>query len=121
MQFLLQLTPPHTQKNMQTRAHVRTRTQPPLTLLLPPLSRPTQKPAAPSPAPRLGMSHAAIIQAVCYEEKQLGFGPGTPEGIRLLAEACMSRHPEERPSFADVLDVLEPLGAALAAQMQADG
>ncbi len=32
-----------------------------------------------------------------------------PEAVRLLARAAMARAPGERPSFADILEVLAPL------------
>jgi hypothetical protein len=59
------------------------------------------------------MGHAAIVQAVCIEGRALQFGPDVPEGIALLAAACMARDPADRPSFEDVLEILDPLGAAL--------
>lgn len=61
------------------------------------------------------MGHAAIVQAVCIHERRLEFGPETPEGVAVLAAACMSRDPAARPTFDDILEILEPLGAALAA------
>ena len=61
------------------------------------------------------MGHAAIVQAVCIHERRLEIGAETPEGIALLATAAMSRDPCGRPSFEDILEILEPLGAALAA------
>ncbi|KIZ02534.1 Mitogen-activated protein kinase kinase kinase 11 [Monoraphidium neglectum] len=60
-----------------------------------------------------GLTHAAIVKAVCAEGRRLEFGPETHEGVALLAQACMARDPRERPSFREVLEVLEPLGAAL--------
>ncbi|KAI8472786.1 MAG: hypothetical protein J3K34DRAFT_519492 [Monoraphidium minutum] len=65
--------------------------------------------------PWAGMSHAAVVQAVCVDRRRLEFGPETPHGVALLASACMARDPSERPSFSDVIDILEPLNAAVAA------
>jgi hypothetical protein len=70
--------------------------------------------------PWAGMSHAAVIKAVCADRRALAFGDETPEGVRLLAQAAMARDPAERPSFADILDVLEPLTAALKAAADAE-
>lgn len=61
-----------------------------------------------------GMGHAAIINAVCNERRELEFGEETPEGIKLLARAAMAFEPAERPTFEEVLEVLAPLEAALA-------
>jgi hypothetical protein len=63
--------------------------------------------------PWAGMSHAAVVHAVCVQQRRLEFGPDADEGAAMLARACMARDPEERPSFREVLEVLEPLGAAL--------
>jgi hypothetical protein len=65
--------------------------------------------------PWAGMSHAAVIRAVCVDRRSLTFGGETPEGVALLAQAAMARDPAARPSFQDILDVLEPLEAALKA------
>ncbi|KAI8472537.1 MAG: kinase-like domain-containing protein [Monoraphidium minutum] len=63
--------------------------------------------------PWAGMSHAAVVRAVCVERRSLEFPAGAPEGLVMLAAACMARDPSDRPTFGDVIDVLEPLGAAL--------
>ncbi|KIZ03647.1 Mitogen-activated protein kinase kinase kinase [Monoraphidium neglectum] len=63
--------------------------------------------------PWAGMSHAAVVRAVVQERRSLELGSETPEGVALLAGACMARDPNERPSFREVLEVLEPLGEML--------
>jgi Protein tyrosine and serine/threonine kinase len=65
--------------------------------------------------PWAGMSHAAIIHAVCVGHRTLHFPDNTPEALAMLGSACMAQEPVERPSFADILDVLAPLHTLLAA------
>jgi hypothetical protein len=62
--------------------------------------------------PWAGMSHAAIVHAVCVERRQLEFGGGggAPNAMQLIAQACMAHNAGERPTFADVLDLLSALG-----------
>ena len=38
------------------------------------------------------------------------FGADTPLAYSVIAHACMSRDPAERPSFAEVVEVLEEMG-----------
>lgn len=63
--------------------------------------------------PWAGMSHAAIIRAVCIEHRELLFGDETPGGVVHLAQACLSYNPAQRPTFQDVMEVLEPLRASV--------
>lgn len=56
-----------------------------------------------------GMSHAAVVHAVCVAQTQLRFPPDAPEGLVQLASACLNPDPTHRPSFAEMLEVLVPL------------
>lgn len=64
--------------------------------------------------PWRGASAAAVIHAVCVERAGLEFEahPHVPECLQLLASACMARDPSQRPSFEDILDILQPLALA---------
>jgi hypothetical protein len=62
-----------------------------------------------------GMSHIAVVDAVCCKKQQLEFPEGAPEALVMLGKACMSYHPADRPSFDDVLEILAPLNAVLRA------
>lgn len=64
-----------------------------------------------------GMSHTAIIRAVCVDKQQLAFPEGAPEGYVALARACLAFEAPARPSFQDVVEVLQPL-ADMARQVQ---
>lgn len=68
--------------------------------------------------PWAGMSHCAIVRAVCSGERQLQFGDHTPDVIQTLALACLSHEPRDRPTFDDIIDVLGPVAAALRAQWE---
>jgi serine/threonine protein kinase len=61
-----------------------------------------------------GAGPATVIASVCVDRAGLGFEPdcGVPECLQLLASACMAWEPSERPTFEDILDILEPLAAA---------
>ena len=61
-----------------------------------------------------GVCHdMAVVNAVCCQKLQLQFPADAPEGLVLLGQACMSYDHTERPSFRDVLDILEPLNELL--------
>ena len=62
-----------------------------------------------------GMSHAAVIQAVCQQRLRLHFPPGAIDVYVALAAACMSYDAGQRPSMEDVVEVLAPV-----AQMAAE-
>jgi hypothetical protein len=66
--------------------------------------------------PWAGLSHAAIVRAVCVERRQLAFAPRPggdgPGAIELLASACMAHDPAERPTFDEILGMLGALGDA---------
>ncbi|KIZ04238.1 hypothetical protein MNEG_3718 [Monoraphidium neglectum] len=62
--------------------------------------------------PWRGMTRATLLHAVCVERRRLEFGPASdvPECLQLLAAACMAHDPCDRPTFGDILDILQPLG-----------
>jgi len=60
-----------------------------------------------------GMSHSAVVQAVCVKQQQLQFPSDAPEALSMLGQACMSYNPADRPTFEDILEVLEPCTALL--------
>jgi hypothetical protein len=60
-----------------------------------------------------GLSHQAVVHAVCVERLQLAFPQDTPEAVVMLGEACLAYEPSERPSFQDIVDVLMPLSEVL--------
>ncbi|WIA09457.1 hypothetical protein OEZ85_008858 [Tetradesmus obliquus] len=60
-----------------------------------------------------GLSHQAVVQAVCVQRLQLAFPSATPEAIVMLGEACLAHEPKDRPSFQDIVDVLMPLSEVL--------
>ena len=45
------------------------------------------------------LNHAQVINAVAVAHEQLRFDAAAPRGIVELAAACMSRFPNERPTF----------------------
>jgi hypothetical protein len=49
--------------------------------------------------PWAGMSHTAVVHAVCGQRRQLVFPPDTPEALLMLGQACLSYDAAERPSF----------------------
>lgn len=53
-----------------------------------------------------GLSHHAVVHAVCVKRQQLQFPSEAPEALVMLGQACMSAAPEERPTFEDILEVL---------------
>eukprot|EP00878_Enallax_costatus_P015719 GHUV01016470.1.p1 GENE.GHUV01016470.1~~GHUV01016470.1.p1 ORF type:complete len:346 (+),score=111.35 GHUV01016470.1:799-1836(+) len=61
-----------------------------------------------------GMSHMAVVNAVCCQKLQLQFPPDAPDGLVLLGQACMASEPSDRPTFSDVLEILEPLNEIIA-------
>ncbi|KIZ04237.1 Mitogen-activated protein kinase kinase kinase 11 [Monoraphidium neglectum] len=62
--------------------------------------------------PWRGMTRATLLHAVCVERRRLEFGPASdvPECLQLLAAACMAHDPSDRPTFRDILEILQPLG-----------
>jgi hypothetical protein len=56
-----------------------------------------------------GLSHQGVVLAVCVKRQQLKFPPEAPEALVALGQACMASEPEARPSFDDIVEVLEPL------------
>lgn len=56
----------------------------------------------------VGLSHSAVVQAVCVKRQQLQFPVDTPDALAMLGRACLSYDPEERPTFEDILEVLGP-------------
>eukprot|EP00775_Hariotina_reticulata_P009524 gene9524-9688_t len=62
-----------------------------------------------------GMSHMAVVNAVCCKKQQLEFPAGAPDALVMLGKACMSYNPADRPSFDDILEILAPLNAVLQA------
>ncbi|WIA44433.1 hypothetical protein OEZ86_007193 [Tetradesmus obliquus] len=56
-----------------------------------------------------GMSHMAVVNAVCCDKKTLQFPADAPDALVMLGKACMAYNPAERPTFQDILDILEPL------------
>ena len=60
-----------------------------------------------------GLSHAAVVDAVCVKKLRLTFPPNTPDAMVALGTACMEADPDARPSFEDILEVLEPCQALL--------
>jgi hypothetical protein len=71
--------------------------------------------------PWAGMSHAAVVDAVCTQRRGLEPPPGAPEGVAFLASACMARDPSERPSFREILEILDAAAAAIDADAWARG
>jgi serine/threonine protein kinase/GAF domain-containing protein len=59
--------------------------------------------------PWQALSHAQVVRMVAIEGAQLRWPDDAPQGLATLGEACLSRDPEDRPTFADVLEVLDPL------------
>lgn len=68
-----------------------------------------------------GMSHMAVVNAVCCQKLQLQFPADAPEGLVILGQACMSYDPNDRPSFRDVLEILEPLNELLVGKGDLNG
>lgn len=66
--------------------------------------------------PWVGLSHAGVVKAVCVDKRQLQFTDSTPECIQLLSQACMSYDPAGRPSFKDIVDVIQPVYTSLMSQ-----
>lgn len=66
-----------------------------------------------------GMSHVAVVNAVCSQKLQLQFLNDSPDGLVLLGQACMNFEPADRPSFRDILDILEPLNELIAGGIDA--
>lgn len=62
-----------------------------------------------------GIAHAQIVQAVAVEGRTLAWPQDAPEGLAALGEACLSHRPCDRPTFADIVDVLAPLAEVLEA------
>ncbi|KAF6260297.1 kinase-like domain-containing protein [Scenedesmus sp. NREL 46B-D3] len=56
-----------------------------------------------------GLSHMGVVNAVCCNRQQLQFPGDAPDALVMLGVACMAHDPAERPTFQDVLDILEPL------------
>lgn len=56
-----------------------------------------------------GMSHQAVVKAVCIDKLQLQFPADAPEALVALGQACMAYDPAERPTLEDILEVLAPL------------
>jgi hypothetical protein len=55
----------------------------------------------------------AVVNAVCCDKKQLQFPPDAPDALVMLGRACMAHNPAERPTFQDILDILEPLNEVI--------
>jgi hypothetical protein len=51
----------------------------------------------------------AVVNAVCCDKKQLQFPDDAPEALVMLGRACMAYIAAERPTFQDILDILDPL------------
>jgi hypothetical protein len=51
----------------------------------------------------------AVVNAVCCDKKQLQFPDDAPEALVMLGRACMAYNAAERPTFQDILDILDPL------------
>ncbi|WIA23927.1 hypothetical protein OEZ85_013569 [Tetradesmus obliquus] len=60
-----------------------------------------------------GMSHMAVVNAVCCDKKTLQFPDDAPDALMMLGKACMAYNPAERPTFQDILDILEPLNEVI--------
>lgn len=60
-----------------------------------------------------GMSHMAVVNAVCCQKLQLKFPQDAPEGLVILGQACMTYDAADRPTFREVLEILEPLNELL--------
>ena len=73
--------------------------------------------------PWRGLSHAQVVEAVGREGKVLLWPDEAPDGLAALGEACCSPEPRDRPTFADVLEVLQPLVALIerAEEQQEEG
>ena len=73
--------------------------------------------------PWRGLSHARVVEAVGREGKVLPWPDEAPDGLAALGEACCSPEPRGRPTFADVLEVLQPLVALIerAEEQQEEG
>jgi hypothetical protein len=56
-----------------------------------------------------GLPHPSIVEAVCTYKRQLAFPPEAPLPLTLLARACMAHNPAERPCFADIVEILQPV------------
>jgi serine/threonine protein kinase len=58
--------------------------------------------------PWSGMTHGEIVAAVARDGKALVWPDDAPEGLAALGEACLARDPADRPTFAEVLEILQP-------------
>jgi serine/threonine protein kinase len=59
--------------------------------------------------PWSGLSHAAVIMRVATLRQGLACPEDMPAGLASLVGACCSSDAQERPSFEDVLEVLQPI------------
>ncbi|KAG2454256.1 hypothetical protein HYH02_001289 [Chlamydomonas schloesseri] len=55
-----------------------------------------------------GLSHGQILHAITTG-KQLPLGPTCPQPMREFLSRCLAPKPEARPSFAEIIDLLEEL------------
>jgi hypothetical protein len=62
-----------------------------------------------------------VVHSVCVKRTQLAFPPSTPEPLAMLGSACLAYDPAERPTFSDILDVLQPLRGLLEEGLAARG
>lgn len=60
-----------------------------------------------------GMSHQAVVKAVCTDKLSLIFPYEIPDALVALGQACMEYNAEDRPSFEEILEVLEPFNAVI--------
>jgi hypothetical protein len=60
------------------------------------------------------MSHSAVVQAVCVKKQTLQFPADSPGPLSMLGQACLSHDPADRPTFSDILEILEPCQTLLA-------
>jgi hypothetical protein len=79
--------------------------------LLPPCCRQPQMAA--SSRAWAGLSHQAVVHAVCVDRLQLAFPADAPDAVVMLGEACLAFEPRDRPSFQDIVDILMPLSEVL--------
>ncbi|KAF5842686.1 kinase-like domain-containing protein [Dunaliella salina] len=57
--------------------------------------------------PYAGLRQAVVIDNVCNKKQRLQWPQSTPPAYRRIADACMAYNQHERPTFAELVDLLE--------------
>ena len=61
--------------------------------------------------PYEGYTQMQIIHCVVIEGRRPEFPPDAPPALAALGRRCLAENPEERPTFAQILEELEVLGS----------